>query len=95
MRLIYHPDAEVELVEAAQFYERRLSTLGAQFLDPAGTHFLRDFRLPLPQLRIQLFSDGDLCHAPRRCNPQTAKRDRDTAESLCPARPFVIAGDHS
>ena len=35
MRLIYHPDAEAELIEAAQFYERRLSMLGAQFLDAA------------------------------------------------------------
>jgi toxin ParE1/3/4 len=33
MRLIYHPDAETELIEAAQFYEGRVSTLGAQFLD--------------------------------------------------------------
>ncbi len=33
MRLIYHPDAEAELIEAAQFYEQRVSTLGAQFLD--------------------------------------------------------------
>jgi toxin ParE1/3/4 len=33
MRLIYHPDAEAELIEAAQFYERRVSTLGAQFLE--------------------------------------------------------------
>ncbi len=33
MRLIYHPDAEVELIEAAKFYEQRVSTLGAQFLD--------------------------------------------------------------
>jgi plasmid stabilization system protein ParE len=33
MRLIYHPDAEAELIEAAQFYERRVSTLGAEFLD--------------------------------------------------------------
>jgi toxin ParE1/3/4 len=35
MRLIYHPDAETELIEAAQFYERRISTLGSQFLDAA------------------------------------------------------------
>ena len=35
MRLIYHPDAEAELIEAAQFYERRVSTLGGQFLDAA------------------------------------------------------------
>lgn len=33
MRLIYHPDAEAELIEAAQFYERRVPTLGVQFLD--------------------------------------------------------------
>jgi toxin ParE1/3/4 len=33
MRLIYHPEAEVELIEAARFYEQRVSTLGAQFLD--------------------------------------------------------------
>ena len=33
MRLIYHPDAEAELIEAAQFYERRVPGLGAQFLD--------------------------------------------------------------
>ena len=32
MRLIYHPDAEAELIEAAQFYEERVSKLGAQFL---------------------------------------------------------------
>ena len=33
MRLIYHPAAEAELTEAAQFYEQRVPTLGAQFLD--------------------------------------------------------------
>lgn len=33
MRLIHHPDAEAELIEAAQFYERRVPGLGAQFLD--------------------------------------------------------------
>lgn len=35
MRLIYHPDAEMELIEAAQFYEQRVSTLGSQFLNAA------------------------------------------------------------
>ena len=35
MRLIYHPEAEVELVEAAQYYDRRVATLGIQFLDEA------------------------------------------------------------
>ena len=37
MRLIYHPDAEAELIEAAQFYEARVPQLGAQFLDAADT----------------------------------------------------------
>jgi toxin ParE1/3/4 len=35
MRLIYHPEAETELVEAGQYYERRVATLGVQFLDEA------------------------------------------------------------
>jgi toxin ParE1/3/4 len=33
MGLIYHPDAEIELIKAAQFYEQRVATLGSQFLD--------------------------------------------------------------
>src|SRR5262245_27620281 len=33
MRLIHHPDAEAELIEAARFYERRVPGLGAQFLE--------------------------------------------------------------
>lgn len=36
MRLIYHPDAEAELIEAAQYYDRRVATLGVQFLDDAS-----------------------------------------------------------
>jgi plasmid stabilization system protein ParE len=32
MRLIYHPDAESELIAAAQYYEGRVATLGVQFL---------------------------------------------------------------
>ena len=32
MRLIYHPDAEAELLEAVQFYERRVPGLGDRFL---------------------------------------------------------------
>lgn len=36
MLLIYHPAAKTELTEAAQFYERRIPTLGAQFLDAIG-----------------------------------------------------------
>lgn len=35
MRLIYHPEAELELIEAARFYENRVHTLGRQFLDMA------------------------------------------------------------
>ncbi len=35
MRLIYHPDAELELIDAARFYEGRVPTLGSQFLDAA------------------------------------------------------------
>ena len=35
MRLIYHPDAEAELIKAARFYNRRVRGLGAQFLDAA------------------------------------------------------------
>ncbi len=33
MHLSYHPAAEAELIDAAQFYERRVSGLGKQFLD--------------------------------------------------------------
>ena len=35
MRLIYHPDTESELIEAARYYESRVATLGGQFLDEA------------------------------------------------------------
>jgi len=35
MRLIHHPEAEAELIEAAQFYERRVPKLGAWFLNAA------------------------------------------------------------
>jgi toxin ParE1/3/4 len=33
MRLIYHPEAEREVILAAEFYEGRVPTLGAQLLD--------------------------------------------------------------
>ena len=33
MRVIYHPHAEAELIEAAQYYDSRVPALGAQFLD--------------------------------------------------------------
>lgn len=32
MRLIYHPDAEAELVAAARFYQQQVPGLGAEFL---------------------------------------------------------------
>ena len=35
MRLIYHPDAETELIQAARYYESRVATLGVHFLDEA------------------------------------------------------------
>jgi toxin ParE1/3/4 len=35
MRLIYHPDAETELIETARYYESCVATLGVQFLDEA------------------------------------------------------------
>jgi len=35
MRLIYHPHAEAELIEAAQYYQSRAAELGVQFLDEA------------------------------------------------------------
>jgi hypothetical protein len=35
MRLIYHPDAESELIAAARYYESRVATLGIQFLSEA------------------------------------------------------------
>lgn len=36
MRVIYHPHAEAELIEAAQYYDSRVPALGAQFLDEAN-----------------------------------------------------------
>ena len=32
MTVIYHPEAEAELIEAARFYARRVDGLGAEFL---------------------------------------------------------------
>ena len=33
MRVIYHPEAEAELVDAAEYYDERLTGLGEEFLD--------------------------------------------------------------
>jgi len=35
MHLIYHPEAEAELIDAARFHDRRVASLGAQFLNMA------------------------------------------------------------
>lgn len=35
MRVIYHPHAEAELIEAAKYYERRVDGLGTRFLEEA------------------------------------------------------------
>lgn len=37
MHLIYHPHAETELVESAQYYEQQMDGLGAEFLDEIDT----------------------------------------------------------
>jgi toxin ParE1/3/4 len=33
MRVVFHPEAEAEMLEAAQFYNRKVRGLGAEFLD--------------------------------------------------------------
>ncbi len=33
MRIIYHPEAEAELVDAAEYYEKQLNGLGAELLE--------------------------------------------------------------
>jgi len=43
MRLIYHPEAEAELIEAAAFYEAQLTGLGGRFL--------RDFDATLAEVQ--------------------------------------------
>jgi plasmid stabilization system protein ParE len=32
MRIVYHPEAEAELIESARFYDRRVPGLGRRFL---------------------------------------------------------------
>ena len=46
MRLIYHPHARAELVEAATYYENRLTGLGAQFRDEANRTTLKILKTP-------------------------------------------------
>jgi toxin ParE1/3/4 len=33
MRVVFHPEAEAEMLEAARFYNRKVRGLGAEFLD--------------------------------------------------------------
>ena len=33
MKIIWHPEAEVELIQASRFYDQRVSGLGSEFLD--------------------------------------------------------------
>ena len=33
MHLIYHPEAEAEIIEAAKYYDRQVPGLGGQFLE--------------------------------------------------------------
>ena len=42
MRLIYHPHARAELVEAATYYQSRLPGLGAQLHDEANRTVFKD-----------------------------------------------------
>jgi plasmid stabilization system protein ParE len=62
MRLTYHPEAEVELIEAARFYEERLPGLGRQFIasiDAAGLAIARSpgrWRLIHADIRRYLMS---------------------------------------
>lgn len=46
MRVIYHPHAEAELIEAAQYYESRVPALGVQFLDEANQAITRIREVP-------------------------------------------------
>jgi toxin ParE1/3/4 len=63
MRLTYHPEAEAELVEAAEFYESRSPSL--------GEGFLREFDAAIAEVQkypvLWTLVEGDLrCHTIRR-----------------------------
>jgi toxin ParE1/3/4 len=55
MRLTYHPDAGVEVVEAAQFYERRVPGLGRRFLHEFDTAIADILEAPT---RWRILEDG-------------------------------------
>ncbi len=47
MLAIYHPEAEAELAEATRFYERRVPTLGVQFLHAVDKSIATILEAPL------------------------------------------------
>ena len=63
MRLIYHPEAEAELIEAAKFYEQRVPTLGTQWL--AATDLAVSRILANPERWRILEQDVRCCLMPR------------------------------
>jgi plasmid stabilization system protein ParE len=46
MRLTYHPEAEAEIVQAAEYYEKRVEGLGARFLSDLEATILRILEAP-------------------------------------------------
>jgi toxin ParE1/3/4 len=46
MRVTYHPGAEIEIAEAARFYEQQVSGLGGQFLEEYDSAVRRICRSP-------------------------------------------------
>ncbi|CAN5911768.1 hypothetical protein BH23PLA1_BH23PLA1_16260 [soil metagenome] len=63
MRLTYHPEAEAEVIEAAEFYEARSQGLGGRFL--------QEFDLAVAEVQaspdLWPVVEGDLrCHTLRR-----------------------------
>lgn len=57
MRVVYHPEAEAELVEAVQFYEDRVAGLGGRFLREIEAAILTI--LEAPDRRQQV--EGSIC----------------------------------
>jgi plasmid stabilization system protein ParE len=55
MRLEFHPEAEVEFIEAAAYYERRVSGLGQRF--GADVRRTLDILLAHPEMGIPVDAD--------------------------------------
>ena len=57
MKVVYHPQAEAEVIEAARYYSDRLADLGSDFLDAidsAVKSILADpFRLPVVEANVR------------------------------------------